>query len=119
MSASEKIKERLKKLGLSQNALAKKAGLSQSGLSTILSGKAKPREDSMEAIAKALGCTVADLYDETETETITEDAWDIRERLRRDPDMRMLFDAASNASPEHIRAAAAMIKALEPEEFSE
>jgi len=51
--------------------------------------------------------------------TDDEDAWDIRERLRRDSDMRMLFDAASTASPEHIRAAAAMLKALEPEEYSE
>lgn len=63
MSASEQIKKRMETMGISQNALARKAGLSQSGLSTILSGKAKPREDSMEAIAKALNCQVADFYE--------------------------------------------------------
>jgi transcriptional regulator with XRE-family HTH domain len=46
--------------------------------------------------------------------TIDEDSWAIRERLRRDPDYRLLFDAADTASPEHLRAAAAMLKALEP-----
>ncbi len=44
----------------------------------------------------------------------------LRESLRKDPNMRMLFSAARSATPEHIRAAVAMLKALEPpEDFSE
>ena len=45
-----------------------------------------------------------------------DDAWMIRERLRRDPDFRILFDSAVKAKPEHLQAAAAMLKALEPKE---
>lgn len=52
-------------------------------------------------------------------QTEDDDAWMIRERLRRDPNFRMLFSAADKATPEHIRAAAEMLKALEPQEFSE
>ena len=51
-----------------------------------------------------LGKGVVDLSDDQDS---------IRERLRRDPNYRMLFDAAENAKPEHIRAAAAMLKSLE------
>lgn len=40
----------------------------------------------------------------------------MRERLRRDPDYRLLFEAAGKASQEHLRAATAMLKALEPDE---
>ena len=121
MSASERIRQRMKELNISQNALARAAGMSQSGLSTILSGKARPREDSLEAIAKALGCTVPDLLGADEDAEAEEDEiMALREELRRSPDMRMLFSAASKATPEHIRAAAAMLKALEPgEDFTE
>ena len=48
-----------------------------------------------------------------------DEALAIRERLRRDPSYRMLFDAADNAKPDHLRAAAAMLKALEPEKDEE
>ncbi len=48
-----------------------------------------------------------------------EDTWALREQLRRDPNMRVLFSAARKATPEHIRAAAAMLKALEPKESEE
>ena len=44
---------------------------------------------------------------------LEDDAFAIRARLRRDPAYRLLFDAADSASPEHLRAAAAMLKALE------
>lgn len=64
MPTKDRIKEKMREQGVTQNALAKKAGLSQSGLSTILSGKARPREDSLVSIAEALHCSVTDLFDE-------------------------------------------------------
>ena len=45
-----------------------------------------------------------------------DDVWAIREHLRRDPSYRLLFDAADKATPEHLRAAAAVLKALGGEE---
>jgi hypothetical protein len=39
----------------------------------------------------------------------------LRERLRSDPDFRLLFDAASRVAPEHVKTAAAMLKALKGE----
>ena len=53
--------ERMKR-GLSQNQLAKLAGIPQSVLSDIECGKTKaPRIDTLQAIAAALGVTVDEL----------------------------------------------------------
>lgn len=116
MSVGERIDELRRKRGLSQNKLAKLAQVSQSGLSSIISGAVSPKENTMNAIASALGCSVYDLLNDTEnTEVLDDDPYILRDRLRRDPNYRMLFDAAEKAKPEHIRAAAAMLKSLEGE----
>ena len=60
----EKIAERLKITGLSQNKLAKAAQLSQSGLSSIINGKVSPKEETVRRIAEVLGCSIADLVDD-------------------------------------------------------
>ena len=64
MPVGEKIAERLKATGLSQNKLAKAAQLSQSGLSSIINGKVSPKEETVRRIAEVLGCSVADLVDD-------------------------------------------------------
>ena len=83
-------------------------------------------ENGMREPSNALLTIMADFFDTTVDEILgrtqpieDDDTWAIRERLRRDPDMRMLFSAADKATPEHLRAAAAMLKALEPPTFPE
>ena len=120
MNVGERIKEEMKKLGMSQNKLAKAAQISQSGLSSILSGAVSPKENTLQAIAAALHLSVAELVGQPPSQDVLQDeAIAIRERLRRDPSYRLLFSAADSASPEHLRAAAAMLKALEPGESAE
>lgn len=54
-----------KKEGISQNKLAKLAGVPQSVINDIEKGKTKaPRVDTMAAIARVLGVTVDDLISE-------------------------------------------------------
>ena len=67
MSVGQRINERMKTLKMSQNQLAKAAQISQSGLSSIISGAVSPKEVTLSAIAVALGCSVAELMGE-ETE---------------------------------------------------
>ena len=50
---------------LSQNRLAKLAGISQPALSAIESGSANPSAGTVELLAGALGCTVSELIGET------------------------------------------------------
>ena len=67
MTFADGVKRKLKEIHMTQNELAKKAGLSSSGMSTIMTGKARPRVDSMQAIADALGCTISDLLGDPAT----------------------------------------------------
>lgn len=71
MGVGRRIVERRKELRMSQNALARKAGISQSGLSTIESEKNGATAATLQAIAAALDCSVTYLVDETENQLAT------------------------------------------------
>ena len=64
MPVGERIQQKMKEQRISQNRLAKAAQISQSGLSSIISGAVSPKEVTLAAIANALGCTVAELMGE-------------------------------------------------------
>ena len=67
MTIGERISFELKKRGISQNKLSKLAQISQSGLSSIISGAVSPKESTLNAIASALGLTMSELLEDTET----------------------------------------------------
>jgi transcriptional regulator with XRE-family HTH domain len=60
----ENVKKYRKEKNLSQNALAKKAGIAQSALSAIESNVKNPSSVTVELLAHALGCTTAELLGE-------------------------------------------------------
>lgn len=64
MPVNDRIKAVMESRGYSQNRLAKAAQISQSGLSSILSGASSPKENTLRAIADALGVTMAELTGE-------------------------------------------------------
>ena len=65
MSAvGENIKEKRKEKHLSQNQLAKKAGIAQATLSAIESSTKSPAVDTVEKLAAALECFVSELMGE-------------------------------------------------------
>ena len=112
-----RMRELRKERHLTMKELGQKVGMSESTISLYETGKHDPDLETLNRIADALGVTVDELLGRSAgTE---EDVWELRERYRRDPDIRVLFDAAAKAKPEHLRAVAAMLKALEPEDFSE
>jgi transcriptional regulator with XRE-family HTH domain len=110
------VKELRKRVGIQQKELAIAIGVSRPTVSEWESGKKDPSGERLKKLAAffqvdelvVLGKGLAEQDDQDN------DLWVIREQLRRDPNMRVLFDAAAKASPEHLRAAAAMLKALEP-----
>ena len=65
MNVGQRIQAKMKQQHISQNRLAKAAQISQSGLSSIISGSSSPKEVTLSAIAHALGCTVSELMGET------------------------------------------------------
>lgn len=63
LKIANKIKfERMKRI-ISQEELASKAGITQTGLSKIETGKVSPSIDTIEFIAEALGMSFAELID--------------------------------------------------------
>lgn len=114
----ERIREFRKQAGLNQDQLAELSSLNRVTVAKYESGKVEPGAKALSRIADALEVSVDILLGRNtdEAQPPDDEAWAIRERLRRDPAYRLLFDAADNASPEHLRAAAAMLKALEPKD---
>lgn len=112
----ERIRKRRKALDLNQDQLAELASLNRVTIAKYEAGKVEPGAQALARIADALETSVDALLgrEQEEAQEGTEDEMQIREMLRRDPSYRMLFSAADGASPEHLRAAAAMLKALKP-----
>lgn len=55
-------------MGLSQVALAAMVGVSQQSIAKWESGEAYPRASQLPALAKALSCSIDELYTDAETE---------------------------------------------------
>ena len=91
--------------------MAKLAGISQSGLSSIENGSVKPKEDTLYILAKALQCSASDLID-SPPEISSEMRNDMEETLYRRPGMRVLFDAVKDAPDEVLQQTIDIIEVL-------
>lgn len=119
-----RVKELMDRAGMQQKELAAICHVSGPTVSDWVRNKKNPSGENLKKLSEMfkVGTGVILGYDEIPRsmkeieEQLDDDAWAIRERLRRDPNYRLLFDTANNATPEHLRAAAAMLKALEPRE---
>lgn len=117
------VRELRKMAGIQQKELAIAVGVSAPTVSEWEHGKKDPTGDRVTKLAEFFNVSPAvilcfsPLPGSAGAKKEDADVMEIREQLRRDPNTRMLFYAAKTASPEHIRAAAAMLKALEPEDM--
>lgn len=67
MGIGDRIKAKMKEKKISQNELARIAQISQSGISYIIKGISSPKENTLQAIASALDCSISELLGEEET----------------------------------------------------
>lgn len=58
------VYEKRKEKGLSLSELSKMSGVSKSGIDMIENGKVSPRVSTLQLLAAALDCKVADLIEE-------------------------------------------------------
>lgn len=111
---NNRIKTLRKLAGYSQEQIARKLNVSQGAVSQWERGVTIPASEQLLALADILHVSIDDLLDRSqEGAQMDADIYALRERMRRDPAFRLLFAAADKASPEHIKAAAAMLKSLE------
>lgn len=113
------IRELRIRAGMQQKELAIAAGVSRPTVSEWEHNKKDPSGDRLKRLSEIFGVdpgVILGYRSAVQSVQNDEDVMAIREQLRRDPNTRALFYAARKATPEHIRAAAAMLKALEPED---
>jgi transcriptional regulator with XRE-family HTH domain len=115
----KRIKERRIQMGISAEELAPMVGLSAATIYRYEKGDIKKvNTTKLQPFAKALETTEAYLmgWEETaDADTGTdqdEELWELREELRRNPEIRMLFSASKGAKKEHIQAAVAILNTL-------
>ena len=111
-----KLRELRENKGLSQKEVAEYLGISPVVYNRYEKGVREPSNDMLISIAAFFEVTVDELLGRTEAQRPTQpedDAWAMRERLRRDPSYRVLFEAASKATPEQLKAAAAMLRSFQ------
>lgn len=112
------VKELRKSAGIQQKELAIAIQVSRPTVSDWESGKKDPSGERLKKLAEYFGVDELTVLGRGTAATQTEEdeeIWKIRDRFRNDPSYRLLFHAADSAKPEHLRAAAAMLKALEEE----
>lgn len=112
---NEQIKKLRKQMKLTQTQLAEKLNVSQSTVASWENGTRRPDLDLLPVIADFFGVSVNDIYgrESQQADNIDDEVMAIRDRLRNDPSYRLLFIAAGKASQDHLKAATAMLKALE------
>ena len=136
MKVGELILEYRRRHKLSQRQFAKKCGDISNGYISMLENDLNPATnkgitptvDKLKLIASGMEMSLDELFrlvddmpvsllpdSECNISSTNDDdgeIWELRETLRKNPNMRILFSTAKNAKPEHIKAAAAMLNAL-------
>jgi transcriptional regulator with XRE-family HTH domain len=122
---------------LSQRQFAKKCGDISNGYISMLENNLNPATnkgitptvDKLKLIAHAMDMSLDDLFKATDDTLVSlkmdgnsskeaqkptndDELLELRESMRRNPEMRILFSATKGAKKEHIKAAAAMLEAL-------
>ena len=64
MGFGENVKRIMGEMGIKQNELARKIGMSSSGICSALAPDGNPRENTIRAIADALDCKIGELMDD-------------------------------------------------------
>ena len=109
-----KIKELRRAAGLTQEELGEKVGASPVSISFYERGVQSPDVEMLKKLADALCTSVDALVDHNQSEDTEE--WEFRENMRNNSNYRMLFSAAKNAKPEHLRAAVAVLQSFKGEQ---
>lgn len=110
-----RIKELRKSHGLKQSELAALLHVSQGTVSGYENGRYEPDAATLALLSEIFGVSVGAIIG-LETPARTEAADDImilREKIRRDPERRVLLDMAGNGDINDIRQILAVVEALQ------
>ena len=110
-----KVYELRKSIGMQQKELAAAIGVTQQTISEWEHGKKDPSGERLDKLAELFGVSRNELLCLSVPATQTDDdreLWELREKVRRDPERHYLFSLASNGTIDDVRRAVAIIDAL-------
>ena len=110
------VKELRERAGMQQKEVAIAVGVSRPTVSEWEHQKKDPSGERLQRLAElfdvdpsvVLGYKIPALENDEETN----DLLSLRNHIRNNPELRTLYEVAVRATPEHIRAATAMLQAL-------
>ena len=114
----------LKAKGCTAYQVSKATGIAQSTLSDWKSGKSVPKADKIQKIADFFDVSADYLMTGEEKEDgkryyLNDETAEMAQRLFENRDLRVLFDAAKDASPEDLKTTYDMLMALKRKERGE
>lgn len=114
MNTGDKIKKLRLERNMTLEELGNRVGVGKSTIRKWETGFiSNMRRDKIALVAEALGVSPLYFIDESAEPDIEEnDIWELRERLRRQPGMRVLFNATKDATEEDLENVVEMIKIL-------
>lgn len=110
-----RIQTMRKSLGLTQDEVAEQLGVTRSAVSFWEHGQREMSIEMVNAMADVLNCRPSAII-EDEIPGEDDELWQLREAMRRNPDVRVLFDLSKNASPQAIKRTVAVLKALKDDD---
>lgn len=105
-----------KLLKMTNETLAQKTGLPVGTISRIASGQTKePTLKTLRLIAGAFNCTVDDLQGGGTLQPyyLNQEAAEIAQEIYENKDLRILFDASKNLTPEDVQAVVEIAKRIQ------
>lgn len=105
----------MKKNEKTQTDLINDLGINKSAISTWINATRLPRMDKVQLLADYFGINKSDLLEERTEDTgyyLNPETAKVAQEVFENRDLRVLFDAARDASPEDIKTATSVLKAL-------
>lgn len=95
-----------------QAELAKLLGVGRTTYTKYESGDIRMSADVLSRLSKIFDVSIDHILGEDDAGPDDQELWEYREALRRDPERRMLFSLAKDATIDEVRQAVAVIDAL-------
>ena len=116
----EIFEQLLQKYDVTSYKVAKEAGVTQTALSNWKTGKSTPTTKTLQRIADYFGVTIDYLMTGEEKENdkyyVNEETAEMAQTLFKNRPLRVLFDAAKDATPEDLETTYNMLMALKKKE---
>ena len=115
----EKFEQLLKEYGVTPYRVHKETGISTATLSDWKNGKSQPKKDKIEKICDYFNVPISYFYGDESEEPgyyLNPETAEIAQDIFENKELRLLFDAARDATPEDLETVHSMLLALKRKE---